>query len=96
MQSASRTRITSLTAESLAGANDVLADLFEDLEARTPTTVSDAPATRQVGFDMRYAGQEHSLTVVVDADRGRVTADATAIRQAFVDEYARTFGQSIE
>ena len=94
-QSAARTRIVKLGAEGLAEADRVLDELFADLEARAAGSLERAHA-REVGLDMRYAGQEHTLTISVDTDGGRIAAEPDRIRATFTSEYERTFGHRME
>jgi N-methylhydantoinase A len=51
---------------------------------------------REVGLDMRYAGQEHFLTVTPPSQDGRITADAVELREAFTRDYDRTFGHTMD
>jgi N-methylhydantoinase A len=45
---------------------------------------------------MRYAGQEHTITIQLPSTDGRVTATPAEIRSAFTEEYERTFGHAME
>ena len=42
-------------------------------------------------FDVRYVGQEHTLTIAADAG-----TDAEGIRRVFTHEYERTFGHVMD
>jgi N-methylhydantoinase A len=89
-QSAARTRIVRLDDGAVRGVNELLAGLFEDLAARAG---SNGECLREVGLDMRYAGQEHTLTVAVPYGQdGRLALDAEEIRGLFSADYDRTFG----
>jgi N-methylhydantoinase A len=44
---------------------------------------------------MRYAGQEHTLTVHVPGD-GRIDIGAGEIREHFAEDYDRTFGHTMD
>jgi N-methylhydantoinase A len=81
-QTAARTRILRLSADGLADAQGALAELFAGLGEGE---------AREIGLDMRYVGQEHTLTVAADPADG-----ADAIRDAFVRDYATTFGHTIQ
>ncbi len=94
-QSAARTRIVKLGPEGLAEADRVLGELFTDLATRSTGGVERVHA-REVAFDMRYAGQEHTLTVGVENDGGRLVGDADAIAAMFTRDYERTFGHRME
>ena len=45
---------------------------------------------------MRYAGQEHNLTVPMEAPDGAISASADAVLEAFTREYERTFRNTME
>jgi N-methylhydantoinase A len=82
-QALARTQILPLTGDGLAAARATLDELFAQLEPR-------AGSSPEVRFDIRYVGQEHTLTIGVDA-----SADAETIRQVFTQEYERTFGHAM-
>lgn len=91
-QTSARTKIMPLSNETLPEAGSVLEELFAQLEARADGRVG---FTREIGLDMRYVGQEHSLTVAVPGD-GRIAAGADEIGQAFAADYDRTFGHVMD
>jgi N-methylhydantoinase A len=93
-RTAARTRIQKLSGESVEEANSLLADLFGGLEARA--NGGSGEATREVGLDMRYAGQEHTLTVAVPSEHGAIAASAEEVHELFTDDYARTFALTME
>ncbi|MHB8471156.1 MAG: hydantoinase/oxoprolinase family protein, partial [Gaiellaceae bacterium] len=92
VQTAARTRILRLREEELTQANAVLAELSAELRARR----DDADAGQEMRLDMRYAGQEHTLTVAVRAEGGRLVSSLEEIRDTFTREYERTFGHSMD
>ena len=96
VQAAARTRIMRLSDESLSSANEILASMFEYLEERQEA--GDASArSRHVGLDMRYAGQEHSLTISIDCDvSGKIVWDAEGVRSEFTRDYERAFSVTME
>jgi N-methylhydantoinase A len=91
-QTAARTRIMRLRPEAIAEANDILAELFATLEARA---AGRGGTVREIALDMRYLGQEHSLTVAAPGD-GQIAATAEEIRAAFNTDYDRTFGHVMD
>ena len=95
-QAAARTRIMKLSDEALAEANEILAGLFATLEERQGPLRDGQSRSREVGLDMRYAGQEHNLTVPMEAPDGTITASADAVLEAFTREYERTFRNTME
>ncbi len=95
-QAAARTKIMKLSDDALAETNDILTDLFTTLEERQGPLRDGQTRSREVGLDMRYAGQEHNLTVPMEAPDGVVTASAEAVLEAFTQEYERTFRNTME
>jgi N-methylhydantoinase A len=93
-QTAARTRILRLEDDAVAEADAVLADLFAALAGRATTREEQA---REVRLDMRYTGQEHTLTVAVEcAADGRLAVGADEIRAVFTADYERTFGHVMD
>ena len=91
VQASARTRIMRLSDDSIAAANGILASMFAELEARREADGPTAPA-RSVGLDMRYAGQEHSITVEIECDgSGMIIWSADDVRVAFTRDYERNF-----
>src|SRR5205085_1132829 len=78
-QAVARTQILPLSDEGLGVARSTLDDLFAQLDARTDSVP-------EVRLDVRYVGQEHTLTVAADPAAG-----ADAVRSVFTEEYERTF-----
>ena len=95
-QAAARTKIMKLSDEAIAEANGVLKGLFATLEERQGPIRDGQTRSSEVGLDMRYVGQEHNLTVPVDAPDGAITATAGEVREAFTKEYERTFRNTME
>ena len=93
-RSASRTRVTRLSAEGLAEAGVLAEQLFNELDARG---ASDSRRTiREVHMDIRFVGQEHTLTVPVPAPGGAVEGEPEPVAERFLDEYERTFGSILD
>jgi N-methylhydantoinase A len=87
-QTIARTRITALDEAGIAAANAGLAELFSEVAERAAHDGS----VREARLDMRYVGQEHSLTVDVEGDDGRISVTPEQLRERFRTEYERTFG----
>jgi N-methylhydantoinase A len=74
--------------------NEQLDEMFAELHARGR---DDGPASdRVVRLDLRYIGQDHTLTIAVRGGDGRVPEDLAAIAAAFGDDYERRFGTTLD
>jgi N-methylhydantoinase A len=87
-QTIARTRITSLSVEGIAAANAGLVELYEDVGRRAAHEGS----RRETRLDMRYVGQEHTLTIDVAGEDGSITQTPEELREQFRSDYERTFG----
>ena len=47
-------------------------------------------------MDIRFVGQEHTLTVPVPAPGGAVEREPEPVAERFLDEYERTFGSILD
>jgi N-methylhydantoinase A len=91
VRSTAVTSINRLTPEGLASANAALAGLFARLEGREG--VSSHGAVREVHADLRYANQEHTLTVKVPCDAdGAIALEADQLAELFTDAHQTAFG----
>jgi N-methylhydantoinase A len=97
-RSAARTRIVRLDEAGAAAASDVLAELFERLagDGRAGGSGSPGEAVRDAQLDLRYAGQEHTLTIDVRLDGARVAADPGELAAAFAAAYERAFSHTMD
>jgi N-methylhydantoinase A len=86
-----RTRILPLADGYLPAVEETLAELWSQL--RQPTGDE---ARFEAQLNLRYVGQEYSLTLPVAIADGRVHADAAGIRALFEREYERSFGHTID
>jgi N-methylhydantoinase A len=86
-RTASRTRILPLDADGLAAADQGLGELFAGLGEAT---------RREVRLDLRYVGQEHSLTLTCPSQDGRLDVDPDALRDLFEEAYERTFAHLMD
>ena len=91
-RTASRTYIAGLSASGLDGAREVAESLFAQLEAGE----SDRELRRSVQLDLRFVGQEHTLTVAGPMSGGTVAAEPERLTETFLGEYDRTFGSTID
>ena len=94
-RTAALTRVMHLGPEAVEAANAILDGLFADLDARVPGGVG-PDSSREVALDMRYVGQEHTLTIAAQVDSGRIIQGPESIRETFTRDYLRTFGLTME
>jgi N-methylhydantoinase A len=94
VQSRALTRIMRLSDSALSETNAVLEDLFAPLIGGADSTGDEA--IREVGLDMRFAGQEHTLTVSPASVEGRVTSTADELRSIFIADYASAFETTLD
>jgi len=93
VQAAARTRLLRLDDAAIPAADAVVAELFAELAGRG---AAGAAASRAVHLDLRYVGQEHTLTIAVPGADGRVRSSAAELCAIFEDAYGRTFGITID
>lgn len=96
LRSEARTRILRLGPEALAAADEILDAMFANLEKPEDKQVSAESGDREVAFDMRFRGQEHTLTVSPPAKAGRITGSSEDIARLFRQEYRRTFATELD
>ena len=95
-RSAAVTSIHRLDAEGLTGANAVLTELFGRIHARDSETPAGLDEwVDEAAFDLRYAGQEYTLTVRVPIENEQFAANADDVTTLFVNDYERTFGHTL-
>jgi N-methylhydantoinase A len=91
-QSGAQTRIMRLDDDALAESAAIFAELYAPLETRGG---ADDDSDREHRLDLRYVGQEHTLTIAVPG-HDRVDASAAQVRATFEQEYEVTFGHSLD
>jgi N-methylhydantoinase A len=95
-RAAARTSISALDDDGLGTANGVLNELFGRLEERG--IAAPAGIEEEIGeaaLDLRYLGQEYTLTVLPRTVDGKVASSAAEVRELFESDYARTFGHTL-
>jgi N-methylhydantoinase A len=95
LKATARSHIMPVNEENIAHTNSILDQLFTDLESRDSSHDVDA-WQKEVAIDMRYRGQEHSLTIRPDIKGGRISNTAEQMQNAFVKAYEQSFGGSLE
>lgn len=95
-RSAARTSVMPITEDSIASANEILGELFSSIDKRESDADITVSAHKEVALDMRFEGQEHSLTVKIPGEDGRIDLDAKTLSDLFLSEYKRTFGSTMD
>jgi N-methylhydantoinase A len=93
-QTGAQTMIAPLTDESTAAAEKVLGELLADLRRRPGSGANGA--SPEAALDLRYAGQEYSLTVPVPLVGSGIDADSAGVATAFEQEYEKIFGHRMQ
>jgi N-methylhydantoinase A len=95
-RTAGRTRLLKVANAGVDSANELLAELFADLDESGSSASNGRAPVREIGLDMRYAGQEHTITVGLPEANSGIADRADGVLVAFTREYERTFGHTIE
>lgn len=92
VQTASRTLVRPLEDATLPEINDAFSTLTESIRARGET---DAKSEASLRLDIRYVGQEHTLSVRVGLRDLQVSDRVHAIAARFKEQYIRSFGATL-
>jgi N-methylhydantoinase A len=93
VRSAAASWVAQLDDGALAQLDSVLARLY----ARFDGHVSGAPARREAALDLRYGGQDYTLTIpIAVSETGRVQASSSTVEAAFESAYERAFGHLLD
>lgn len=92
IQSASRTLIAPLDEGCLVQVNQTFSELIDSIEARGETSEEAEPSLK---LDIRYYGQEHTLSIPVGIENNAISQPISEIVAHFKDEYTRTFGATM-
>lgn len=95
VRSAALTIVARLDDAGIRTAEKTLAVLFTQLEERVVRRVT-GTVTHAAEFDMRYPGQEYSLTVQVALEGDRIVESADEIARRFAVAYKRNYGHSFD
>ncbi len=97
-QSHARTRIRPVADGVLADARDTLQELFETLGDRLAEgNARSGETVREVALDMRYSGQEHTITVDVPCSAdGQIALSAPELLERFAIQYEKTYGSTMD
>jgi N-methylhydantoinase A len=99
IQSHARTLIRRVADDMLEDGNETLAKLFETLDDRRAGGRQDdaSELAREVALDMRYVGQEHTITVAVPCSPdGSLGVSAPGLLALFASQYEKTYGSTMD
>jgi N-methylhydantoinase A len=96
LRSRARTRVMRLSAAAIDEANSVLAEIVPLLMADDTDAKTDLEETMSVTLDMRFDGQEHTLSVTPEQHGGCITSSAAQLEQLFHETYTRTYGATLD
>ena len=92
LQSASRTVILPFDDGCIEPINKTLSELLKGIRSRGESSDAAEPSLR---LDIRYMGQEHTLSISVDLDGETLGEKIEVIAERFRQEYTRTFGATL-
>ena len=94
VRTAAETSVGSLVPNGLERVGEVVRNLFDRLRSRS-AVLSDT--SYEAGLDMRYVGQDYTLTVPLPLDSDhRPATGATELTEAFAAAYDQAFGHSLD
>jgi N-methylhydantoinase A len=96
-RSAALTSIRRLDKNGLAAANETLKDLYARLKHQTNGDEPRMGASPDLepALDLRYAGQEYTLTIYPPGGDGLIVGSAEDVADVFTRDYERTFGHTL-
>jgi N-methylhydantoinase A len=95
-QTAAQTMIAPLSDESTKSAEQLLGELLDGLSARAGERGGENDAAPEAALDLRYEGQEYSLTVPVPLSADSFAADSGSVARSFEEEYEKIFGHRMQ
>jgi N-methylhydantoinase A len=95
VRSAALTIVSPLDGDGVVRAKQTLEQLFAQLDSRAQTGLA-GTVGHEAELDLRYPGQEYTLTVAVALADGRITESPEAIGSRFAELYERTYGHSFD
>lgn len=95
LRAAARSHIMPVSADNLNKTHRILRELFDELESRDTEHETDS-WHKEVAVDMRYRGQEHSMTIHPPVEDGQISCEAEQLHQLFVAAYQESFGGNLE
>jgi N-methylhydantoinase A len=95
VRSAALTIVSPLDEQGIARADETLGRLFAQLDARSEKRVAGV-VTHEAELDLRYPGQEYTLTIPIALDGDRIAEEPAAIAARFGEAYERNYGHSFD
>jgi len=97
LQMNARTKILRLSDEAISECNDILKELFKELEERQKIDFSTSSQMKEIALDMRWMGQEHTITLKLEDEKnGNISMDTETLKNKFMEEYQKTFGSKLD
>ena len=97
LQMNARTKILRLSDEAISECNDILKELFKELEQRQKIDFSTSSQIKEIALDMRWMGQEHTITLKLENEKdGNISMDTETLKNKFMEEYQKTFGSKLD
>jgi len=97
LQMNARTKILRLSDEAISECNDILKELFKELEERQKIDFSTSSQMKEIALDMRWMGQEHTITLKLENEKnGNISMDTETLKNKFMEEYQKTFGSKLD
>ena len=97
LQMNARTKILRLSDEAINECNDILKELFKELEQRQKIDFSTSSQMKEIALDMRWMGQEHTLSLKFEDEKnGNISMDTETLKNKFMEEYQKTFGSKLD
>ena len=97
LQMNARTKILRLSDEAISECNDILKELFKELEQRQKIDFSTSSQIKEIALDMRWMGQEHTITLKLEDEKdGKISVDTETLKNKFMEEYQKTFGSKLD
>ena len=95
LRATARSNILPVSDHNLQLTNDLLDELFNELASRDKNHQSEL-WLKEVAIDMRYRGQEHSITIHPQVKDGQIISSSQDLQQTFVQVYEDNFGGNLE
>jgi N-methylhydantoinase A len=96
LRSRARTRIMPLDGAAVLEINRIIGELLIVLRQEATGLARSLSEQIEISLDLRFDGQEHTLTIVPEHERGRVKSDLPELERRFRETYLRSFGVSLQ